>query len=147
MMVLLSHAIRQGALETMGVPPSIHLCIFIYFVCPFSWFPAIISSALPWQAELIWWGGMMSSSSSSSLSSSSPSVNFCFKLLLLQNYLPDRFQTLHNDGEKMAPNSMERFPNFLFNHSLYCSYIGTVNSSGKTFRHDYHHAPVLFRLD
>ncbi len=43
--------------------------------------------------------GMMSSLLSSLLSLS---INYCFKWLLLQNYLPVLFQTLHNNGRQWS---------------------------------------------
>ena len=55
--------------------------------------------------------------SSSSLLSSLSSINFCSKSLL-QNYLPDLFQTLHNNGIHNRP-PMERFSNFSQNSNFF----------------------------
>ncbi len=46
-------------------------------------------------------------------SSSSSSVNFCFKSLLLQNNMPDLFQTLHNNGRHNGPQFYGEFFQFL----------------------------------
>ena len=73
---------------------------------------SVISSALPLAGGAYLIRDFMLSSSSSS-SSSFLSVIFSFKLLLLRNYLPDLFQSLHNDGRHTV-----KFSNFLKNSNF-----------------------------